>query len=77
MGDHDGLESVITIGWNTHSDHLCAPKSLLDGSPVLQTASAPMSPVCAKGPLPASRQVYMREQLAKLSRDPDLAKAFN
>jgi hypothetical protein len=19
MGDHDGLESVITIGWNTHS----------------------------------------------------------
>ncbi|WP_439406517.1 hypothetical protein ACNJX9_34545 [Bradyrhizobium sp. DASA03076] len=18
MGDHDGLESVITIGWNTH-----------------------------------------------------------
>jgi len=20
MGDHDGLESVITIGWNTQSD---------------------------------------------------------
>lgn len=32
-----------------------------------------MSPVCAKGPLPESRQVYMREQLAELSRDHDLA----
>jgi len=21
MGDHDGLESVITIGWNTHPVH--------------------------------------------------------
>ncbi|MGY4498181.1 hypothetical protein ACVWYH_002112 [Bradyrhizobium sp. GM24.11] len=33
-------------------------------------------PVCARGPLPASRQVYMREQLAKL-RGHDLVKAFN
>jgi hypothetical protein len=22
MGDHDGLESVITIGWNTHKARL-------------------------------------------------------
>lgn len=34
------------------SDHFCAPKSLLDGSPVLQTASAPMSRFAREGLCP-------------------------